>query len=1335
MPTAQNLAIKLALDGVQQTVNGINTITAAWQAQGNVLTKNQEKAMRMFTQQLRTFEQLASAAGKMGQSGSSAMGNISDSTTQAVSAVNGLSGAIGNLAGKLSALGGAGAGIGSLIGTIAGGPGGGALGGAIGGLGGNILGAFINIPFSVIGSFGKMFKFVADGFLGIGKSVQNFLFGPMSLMGLMVGNIFKDMFTGVKDFASGVFDAAVAFQQLGISVETLSRRSIALDLNIDTASVSLEQAKEESKGLFDWLKKISLTSPFTMESITNAMKFASAMGLPTKTIKELTIATGNFSAAMGLGEDHQERIMYNLAQIYQQGKLTGREFRDLAISFVPVYDILGVMAKEAGVSTEAFKKLALEGGVPVTDFFKHFIEYMGTNFPDAMKRMSRTMYGVKNNIKDFIQVVLGMEVLGPLMDKISERLADVLDKLLSPKTHAIANDFGQGLARAFDVVAEAVDKLGKSVGALFTTLGFHLPTLLDVERAFVKIYLSIKYAIGLIGTVVQEINMAVQKYIMPVIKTLGGASQESGSWGVNLIKNFAIGMMKGAAKFLATAILYIAAIIKGFFKANSPPKIAPQIDKWGAATINEWINGAVNGANWSALGTGISAQISDSMTNYGQVRPDEGYAVGAKVAGYNRETAKPTAVETIAKVSGATIKFVTEQGMKLAAALMSGFTDGMYNALDEIQAPLKSALDALADLGFFDKQTGLEMFYDFSLDTMKALDEFNKTGQISAHLMDEISRLGMGLGPEIAKLVQKEFDLAKATKDAADAQKRLDDALKSLVTAKTNVTSLVHEYNKLLRAGSNRQMLKAQLQRVNAGEKVLQQAESEQIAAEANKKLADERVDAMKELVSLQSKLVDNMLELLNVQTSAMSGAGDAMSDMEDAIGDLGTTMEDAMESFKPFDWLGTEGELDPGIKAFFDEIAKAFSEQFETTLGDLDVQKGATSFVENFKTAIRDALGMEDIGGGEYISPSQFVPAPSFFQQVIDKIFSGTVNWGAAVGFVTTALVGVITDSLDKLIAKLSDPGDPLHVIVIDGAVKLGISFVLSFWKAIGEQFAGTPPLFLRNIIADWLAGKLSDSGDEEGKKTGEGISLGVSDGLVNPMSNAEVLKGIGEFFDGLWGDITGAFGIVAATSPAVKMISIGEDIVKGIMQGISDFVLSIIGPNGAIATEMNKIINAIKSVFGFSGDKSRSKQQSPLYSIGQSIIQGLIDGFNSMIQPFKNAWNALVDLLPDTLRDKLHMRSPSKLMIEMGQDVVKGFVIGLEDSSSLIEKTMKKVTVAVPKSVAVQRASYAPSATQNARGTISRINNVSFGDVYLQNDMDWAVFKAQVQKAIVEL
>jgi hypothetical protein len=64
-----------------------------------------------------------------------------------------------------------------------------------------------------------------------------------------------------------------------------------------------------------------------------------------------------------------------------------------------------------------------------------------------------------------------------------------------------------------------------------------------------------------------------------------------------------------------------------------------------------------------------------------------------------------------------------------------------------------------------------------------------------------------------------------------------------------------------------------------------------------------------------------------------------------------------------------------------------------------------------------------------------------------------------------------------------------------------------------------------------------------------------------------------------------------------------------------------------------------------------------------------------------------------------------------------------------------MKKVTVAVPKSVAVQRASYAPSATQNARGTISRINNVSFGDVYLQNDMDWAVFKAQVQKAIVEL
>lgn len=1339
MPNSQQLAIQLALQGVQQTVSGINAITAAWQAQGNVLTKNQEKTMRFFTQQLRSFEQLASVGQKMGQSTSSAMNSIAESTSTATDVIDGLSGAVGKLAGKLAILGQAGTGIGSLIGTIAGGPGGGMIGGALGGLGGNILGAFINIPFTVIGSFGKMFKFIADGFLGIGKSVKDFLFGPMSLMGLMVGNIFKDMFTGVKDFAGSVFDAAAAFQQLNISIQTLSRRSLAFDRNVDITAVTLDDAKVEAKSLFDWLKQISLTSPFTMQSIADAMKFASAMGLSTNMTKQLTVATGNFAAAMGLSEDHQYRIMYNLAQIYQQGKLTGREFRDLAISFVPVYDILGIMAKEAGTSTEAFKKLALEGGVPVTDFFKHFIEYMGTNFPDAMKNMSRTMIGVKNNIKDFIQVVLGMEILGPLMDRISGRLADVLDKLLSPKTHAIATDFGKGLERAFDVVAEAVDKLGVSLGKLFETLGFHMPTLHDFQEAFVKIYLSIKYAIGLIDTIVQELNMAVQQYIVPVIQTLGGASKESGSWGANLIKNFAIGMIRGAAKFLATAILYISAIIKGFFKANSPPRVAPEIDKWGAGMMNSWIDGAVNQADWGALSSGVQSNVSGAMST---VRPDEGYAVGAKVKGYEYKNRQ--AATTVATASAATIRFVTEEGMRLAAALMSGFTDGMYNALDEIQAPLKSAIDALADLGFFSKQTGFEMFYDFSIDIMKALDDFNETGQISAHLMNEISQLGMNLGPEIAKLVQREFDLAKATKDAADAQKRLDDALKALGQAKANVISLVSAYNKMLRAGANKQMLKAQLQRVNAGEQVLQQAENEQIAAENNKKLADERVDAMKELVSLQSKLVDNMLELLNTQTSAMSGAGDALGDMEEAIGDLGTTLEESMEKFDPFSWIGEEGTIDPKIAEFFKMLGDEFKKNFEGTLTNLDIQQGATNFVENLKNAIKDALGMENVGtviydsfGTEHIIGGN----KSFFQQIIDKLTSGDINLGDIGTKIAGAMVGAIGSAADYLTKEMDNPSSPIHAIV-DLSAGLAIKFIAAFWKAVlanlfsytienPQVIPGGNPIsdVINKAFLNELFGK--EAGNK-GVKIGEDISGGISTGMGDEVSLGAISKAVFDFFSNLWSDLSDMFG---SGSPAKKMMPLGEDIVSGIMEGISNMVLDVIGPNGAIATEMNKIINAIKSVFGGGDGKNKSKNQSPLYSIGRSIIQGLIDGFNSMIQPFKDAWNAIVDLLPKELRDRLHMKSPSKLMMELGQDVVKGFVIGMQDERLELEKVVSGMNAVVtPKLWRAKQATYAPSATRLAGGVISRINNVSFGDVYLNNNMDWQVFKAQVQKAIIE-
>src|SRR4030042_3830479 len=526
--------------------------------------------------------------------------------------------------------------------------------------------------------------------------------------------------------------------------------------------VATDLLTEKTENLFNWLTKVSLTSPFTMKSIADAMKFASAMGLPIGAVEQLTLATGNFSAAMGLSEDHQYRIMYNLAQIYQQGKLTGREFRDLAISFVPVYDILGEMAKEAGMTTNEFKKLALEGGVPVEDFFKRFIEYMNKNYPDAMKRMSRTMIGVRNNFKDFIQVVMGMEFLGPTLDKISGRLADIMDKILSPETHRLAKDFGIGLSRAFDIIAVGVNEVGAATKNLMSALGFVKPTVEDIANLFVKLFLNARYALGFIASVINTITTGIKNYVIPALSTLGLISKEGESWGLNLMYNFAKGIIVGVAKYLAMAIVYVTAFIKGVFGPGSPPKIAPRIDKWGADMMNEWVGGMIKDTNWGELGK-ISKIVGDGLIH------DPGVGIFHPIA----KNIKKGIENVIAQVTN----FVTEAGMRLAAALMSGFNEAMFDELEKTQSVITRAISALTDIGLIDKLKGPEMFYDFSMDMITALDQFNKTGEISAHLIDEISRLGMGLGPELEKLVVKQFDLVRAINNAEAAQTRLNRAI------------------------------------------------------------------------------------------------------------------------------------------------------------------------------------------------------------------------------------------------------------------------------------------------------------------------------------------------------------------------------------------------------------------------------------------------------------------------------------------------------------------------------------------------------------------------------
>ena len=177
--------------------------------------------------------------------------------------------AINHLAGGFSWLSSVIGGLGGLIGgSLIGGPAGGLMGTAVGQIGGSLIGAFLNIPLAIVKTVGGAIKGILDSVIGsikgVGQALNNLLFGPVSLFGLILGQGFRSMGEGISYTISQVWEETEAFQQLIISIETLTAREIARIEGIEVSMVATDLLTEKTENLFNWLTKVSLTSPFTM---------------------------------------------------------------------------------------------------------------------------------------------------------------------------------------------------------------------------------------------------------------------------------------------------------------------------------------------------------------------------------------------------------------------------------------------------------------------------------------------------------------------------------------------------------------------------------------------------------------------------------------------------------------------------------------------------------------------------------------------------------------------------------------------------------------------------------------------------------------------------------------------------------------------------------------------------------------------------------------------------------------------------------------------------------------------------------------------------------------
>jgi TP901 family phage tail tape measure protein len=151
-------------------------------------------------------------------------------------------------------------------------------------------------------------------------------------------------------------------------------------------------------------------------------------------------------------------------------------------------------------------------------------------------------------------------------------------------------------------------------------------------------------------------------------------------------------------------------------------------------------------------------------------------------------------------------------------------------------------------------------------------------------------------------------------------------------------------------------------------------------------------------------------------------------------------------------------------------------------------------------------------------------------------------------------------------------------------------------------------------------------------------------------------VIKGI---FQAVWPVITNVVRIAwSAIQTVIKnamalvmgVIKTALQLIQGDWSGAWNTIKS------TASTIMNNILSFFKGI--------------NLYQVGKDIINGLVNGIGSMAGAVKKMVSKLASNIPEWAKDILGIRSPSRVMIEVGEDTGEGAVVGLENKLAKVKR-----------------------------------------------------------------
>lgn len=222
-------------------------------------------------------------------------------------------------------------------------------------------------------------------------------------------------------------------------------------------------------------------------------------------------------------------------------------------------------------------------GVPALEIVSRAMQQMGYD-TDLVSNLAQTAQGRWSTLVDTFTTVAST-VTQPIFDIFSESLGKLQAKL------------DENMPRILDIAAAIGNTLGDAVLWIADTA---IPAMIDAWNAF-------------------------GPAIMDGLSILADFATDAYNYGIGIAENFAAGIAS-AVSFVADALGAIGDTVAYWLQPNSPPKIVPDLDRWGADAINVYLEGWTQGnfAIFEEIGGLISSQLRSIAEQAGSAIPKDG---------------------------------------------------------------------------------------------------------------------------------------------------------------------------------------------------------------------------------------------------------------------------------------------------------------------------------------------------------------------------------------------------------------------------------------------------------------------------------------------------------------------------------------------------------------------------------------------------------------------------------------------------------------------------------------------------------------------------------------